>query len=75
MKIIKHILARYSQFVWSVLQPLGSWGIFAAAAFDFGQASNWASIVDLGGRYAGSAAGLVNMIGKRIVGRVSEHIA
>jgi ACS family glucarate transporter-like MFS transporter len=35
----------------------------AAAAFDFGQASNWASIVDLGGRYAGSAAGLVNMIG------------
>jgi predicted MFS family arabinose efflux permease len=35
----------------------------AAAAFDFGQAANWATIVDLGGRYAGSAAGLVNMIG------------
>jgi MFS transporter, ACS family, glucarate transporter len=35
----------------------------AAAAFDFGQAANWATIVDLGGKYAGSAAGLVNMIG------------
>ena len=36
MKTIKHILARYSQLVWSVLQPLGAWGIFAAAAFDSG---------------------------------------
>ena len=36
MKTIKHILAHYSQFVWSLLQPLGSWGIFAAAAFDSG---------------------------------------
>jgi len=36
LKTIKHILARYSQFIWSVLQPLGAWGIFAAAAFDSG---------------------------------------
>jgi nitrate/nitrite transporter NarK len=35
----------------------------AAAAFDFGQAANWATIVDLGGKYAGSAAGLVNLVG------------
>lgn len=35
----------------------------AAAAFDFGQGANWATIVDLGGRYAGTAAGFVNMVG------------
>ena len=35
----------------------------AAAAYDFGQAANWATIVDVGGRYAGSAAGFVNAIG------------
>lgn len=35
----------------------------ADAAFDFGQGANWASIVDIGGRYAGSAAGLINMVG------------
>ena len=34
MKAIKHILSRYSHFVWSVLQPLGSWGILAAAVLD-----------------------------------------
>ena len=34
MNIIKHILARYSQLVWSVLQPLGSWGILAVAFMD-----------------------------------------
>jgi nitrate/nitrite transporter NarK len=34
-----------------------------ASAFDFGQAANWASIVDLGGKYAGSAAGFINMVG------------
>jgi membrane protein YqaA with SNARE-associated domain len=31
---IKHILARYSHFVWGILQSLGSWGIFVAALFD-----------------------------------------
>jgi len=35
----------------------------AAASFDLGQSANWASIVDIGGRYAGMAAGMVNMIG------------
>ena len=35
----------------------------AASAFDFGQASNWATIVDLGGRYAGTSAGFINLVG------------
>jgi MFS transporter, ACS family, glucarate transporter len=35
----------------------------ASAAYDFGQSSNWASLVDIGGRHAGIAVGLVNMIG------------
>jgi sugar phosphate permease len=35
----------------------------AAAAFDFGQAASWASIVDIGGRNAGIATGFVNMVG------------
>jgi MFS family permease len=32
----------------------------AGAAYDFGQAANWATIVDVGGRYAGVATGLIN---------------
>jgi MFS family permease len=35
----------------------------AAASTDFGQGANWATIVDLGGRYAGTAAGFINMVG------------
>lgn len=35
----------------------------AAFFFDFGQSANWASIVDIGGRYAGTAAGFLNMVG------------
>jgi ACS family glucarate transporter-like MFS transporter len=34
-----------------------------ASASDFGQGSNWSSIVDIGGRYAGTALGLVNTLG------------
>ena len=34
MNTIKHILARYSHFIWSVLEPLGSWGILAVAFMD-----------------------------------------
>jgi ACS family glucarate transporter-like MFS transporter len=34
-----------------------------AAAFDFGQAANWAAIVDMGGRHAGVAMGFINMLG------------
>ncbi len=35
----------------------------ASAAFDLGQGANWATIVDVGGRFAGTAAGFVNMVG------------
>ena len=35
----------------------------AAAAFDFGQAASWASMVDIGGRNAGIAVGFMNMVG------------
>ena len=35
----------------------------AAGAFDFGQGANWATIVDIGGRYAGTATGFINMVG------------
>jgi membrane protein YqaA with SNARE-associated domain len=34
LNTIKHILARYSHFIWSILQPLGSWGILAMAFVD-----------------------------------------
>ena len=33
----------------------------AGAAYDFGQAANWATIVDVGGLYAGVATGLINL--------------
>lgn len=35
----------------------------SGAAFDFGQGATWASIVDIGGEYAGTAAGFINMLG------------
>jgi MFS transporter, ACS family, glucarate transporter len=35
----------------------------ASAAFDFGQAATWASIVDIGGRNAGIAMGFINTVG------------
>ena len=35
----------------------------AAAAYDFGQSANWATIVDIGGCHAGIAAGFINMVG------------
>jgi MFS family permease len=35
----------------------------AATANDFGQGANWATIVGIGGRYAGTAAGFINMVG------------
>jgi sugar phosphate permease len=35
----------------------------AAGAFDFGQGANWATIVDIGGRYAGTATGFINTVG------------
>ena len=38
-------------------------GCVAGAAFDMGQGANWATIVDIGGRYAGTATGFINMVG------------
>ncbi|HND50830.1 MAG TPA: MFS transporter [Pirellulaceae bacterium] len=35
----------------------------AESAHDFGQGANWSTIVDVGGSYAGVAAGLINTIG------------
>jgi MFS family permease len=35
----------------------------AGAGNDFGQGANWATIVDIGGRYAGTAAGFINTVG------------
>ena len=34
MKAIKHIIARYTGFLWHILQPLGAWGVFAVATLD-----------------------------------------
>jgi membrane protein YqaA with SNARE-associated domain len=34
MNTIKHILSRYTGFLWAILQPLGAWGVFAVAALD-----------------------------------------
>jgi len=40
---LKHILGRYSAFLWALLKPLGSWGVFAIAAVD---GSLWGMPVD-----------------------------
>ncbi len=34
-----------------------------AAAFDFGQGANWAALIDIGGRYAGTSTGFINSVG------------
>jgi membrane protein YqaA with SNARE-associated domain len=34
MNSVKHILSRYTGFLWAILQPLGVWGVFAVAALD-----------------------------------------
>src|SRR5579864_8653000 len=34
MQTIKHILSRYTAFLWALLKPLGIWGVFAIAAVD-----------------------------------------
>jgi len=34
MNTIKHIVARYTGFLWAILQPLGAWGVFVIAALD-----------------------------------------
>jgi membrane protein YqaA with SNARE-associated domain len=34
LKTIKHILSRYTAFLWGLLKPLGPWGVLLAAAVD-----------------------------------------
>jgi nitrate/nitrite transporter NarK len=50
------------RFAHSPLQAAVICCVIAVAA-DFGQGANWSTIVDIGGRYAGVATGLINTIG------------
>jgi membrane protein YqaA with SNARE-associated domain len=34
LKTIGHIVAHYTAFLWALLKPLGSWGVFAIAGID-----------------------------------------
>ena len=34
MQLIKKLLAKYTAFIWSILRPLGSWGVFGVAFLD-----------------------------------------
>ncbi len=34
MHAIKHLIERYTAFIWSVLKPLGAWGVFGIAFVD-----------------------------------------
>ncbi len=34
MRTLKHLLARWSGFLWAVLKPLGAWGVFAIGVVD-----------------------------------------
>jgi membrane protein YqaA with SNARE-associated domain len=34
LETLKHILSRYTAFLWSLLAPLGIWGVFVIAAVD-----------------------------------------
>lgn len=34
MKTIKHILSRYTAFLWALLKPLGAWGVLVVGAVD-----------------------------------------
>lgn len=34
MNTLKHILSRYTAFLWALLKPLGVWGVFLIAAMD-----------------------------------------
>jgi MFS transporter, ACS family, glucarate transporter len=49
----------YAQSPWQAAFLLG----LAGFGNDFGQAANWATIVDIGGEYAGTAAGFINTVG------------
>jgi membrane protein YqaA with SNARE-associated domain len=34
LKTIKHILSRYTAFLWALLAPLGAWGVFVISVMD-----------------------------------------
>jgi len=34
LRTLKHILSRYTAFLWALLKPLGAWGVLAIAALD-----------------------------------------
>jgi membrane protein YqaA with SNARE-associated domain len=34
LHLIKKLLAKYTAFIWSILRPLGSWGVFGVAFLD-----------------------------------------
>ncbi|HEX7958506.1 MAG TPA: VTT domain-containing protein [Terriglobales bacterium] len=34
MHLIKRLLAKYTAFIWAILRPLGSWGVFGVAFLD-----------------------------------------
>ena len=34
MGLIKKLLAKWTLFLWTLLKPLGAWGVFAIAAID-----------------------------------------
>src|SRR6266576_6604684 len=34
LETLKHIVTRYTGFVWAMLKPLGSWAVFAIAGID-----------------------------------------
>ena len=53
MKVIEHILSRYTAFLWAILKPLGIWGVFAVAALD-GAALGLPMDVVVGGYVAGN---------------------
>jgi membrane protein YqaA with SNARE-associated domain len=36
LNTIKHILSRYTAFLWAILKPLGIWGVFTVGALDGG---------------------------------------
>jgi len=36
LNTVKHLLARYTIFLWALLKPLGAWGVLAIAALDGG---------------------------------------
>jgi len=34
LNTVKHIISRYTAFLWAMLAPLGVWGVFVISAMD-----------------------------------------